>query len=86
MMGWVNKLGGIVLYAALYTSLLSVALFFCDKMNLIKPETFATSKTYWFVQPWATKVIAAFGKIIPIFKDVFQQLENFFESSAKMVS
>ena len=86
MMGWVNKLGGIVLYAALYTSLLSVALFFCDKMNLIKPETFATSKTYWFVQPWATKVIAAFGKIIPIFKDVFQQLENFFESSIKMVS
>ena len=83
MMGWVNKLGGIMLYAALYTSLLSVVLFFFDKMSLIKPETFTASKSYWFIQPWATKVIAAFGKIIPMFKDVFEQLETFFENSIK---
>lgn len=83
MMGWVNKLGGIALYAALYISVLSVVLFYFNKMNLIKPETFVASKSYWFIQPWATKVIAAFGKIIPMFKDVFQQLEAFFESSIK---
>jgi len=86
MMGWVNKLGGIALYAALYTSILSVVLFYFDKMQLIKQETFASSKSYWFIQPWATKVIAVFGKIIPIFKDVFQQLETFFASSAKTFS
>ncbi len=86
MMGWVNKLGGIALYAALYTSVLSVVLFYFDKMQLIKQETFVASKSYWFIQPWATKVIAIFGKIIPIFKDVFQQLETFFTSSAKTFS
>ena len=85
MMGWVNKLGGIVLYAALYISLLSVILFFFDKMHLIKQDSFTTSKSYWFVQPWAPKVIAGFGKVIPIFKDVFQQLSTFFENNSKLV-
>ncbi len=80
MMGWLNKIGGILMYAALYTSILSVVLFYCNKMNLIKPETFAASKSYGFIQPWAPKIIAGFGKVIPMFKDVFQQLESFFAS------
>jgi membrane protein required for colicin V production len=85
LLGWVNKLGGIVLYAALYISVLSVILFYFDKMNLLKEDTIATSKTYFFIQPWAPKVIAAFGKVLPIFKDVFHQLETFFEASAVVI-
>jgi membrane protein required for colicin V production len=85
MMGWVNKMGGIVLYAALYTSILSVVLFFFNKMNLVKQDTFATSKSYWFIEPWASKLIAGFGKIVPVFKDTFHQLETFFESSSKTI-
>jgi membrane protein required for colicin V production len=83
MMGWVNKIGGIVLFAALYTSILSVILFFFSKMNLIKQDTFITSQSYWFIEPWASKVIAGFGKIVPIFKDTFHHLETFFESRSK---
>ena len=86
MMGWINKLGGILLYAALYISLLSVVLFYFDKMQLIKQERFAMSKSYWFIQPWASKVIAGFGEVVPIFKDVFQQLETFFATSANTLS
>ena len=86
MMGWINKLAGIVLYAALYISLLSVILFYFDKMQLIKQDSFASSKSYWFIQPWAPKVIAGFGEVVPIFKDVFQQLETFFASNAKTIS
>jgi len=86
MMGWVNKLGGIILYAALYISLLSVVIFFFDKMHLIKQDTIASSKSYNFIQPWGPKVIAGFGKIIPMFKDVFQQLENFFQSNAMAIT
>ncbi|MFY7965649.1 MAG: CvpA family protein [Chitinophagaceae bacterium] len=83
MMGWVNKLGGILLFAALYTSILSVVIFFFDKMHLIKADTIAASKSYWFIQPWAPEVMALFGKIIPAFQDIFLQLEAFFESSSK---
>jgi membrane protein required for colicin V production len=85
MMGWVNKIGGILLYAVLYISLLSVIIFFFDKMHLLKQETIAASKSYSFIQPWGPKVIAGFSKIIPIFKDVFQQLENFFQSNTKTI-
>jgi membrane protein required for colicin V production len=85
MMGWVNKLGGIVLFAALYVSILSVVLFFFDKMHLLKTDTITASKFYWFIQPLAPKVIAGFAKILPIFKDVFHQLETFFENSSKTV-
>ena len=83
MMGWVNKLGGILLYAALYISLLSVVVFFFNEMHLLKQETITASRTYSFIQPWGPKVIAGFAKIIPMFKDVFQQLENFFQSNAR---
>ena len=78
MMGWINKLGGIVLYAALYTSIFSVLLFFFNNMHLIKQETFAASKSYWFIEPFASKIITGFGKIIPIFQNTFHQLEDFF--------
>src|SRR5688572_17876490 len=39
MLGWVNKLGGIILYAAIYTLVFSVLLFYAEQMHLIKPET-----------------------------------------------
>ena len=78
MMGWINKFGGIVLYAALYTSIFSVLLFFFSNMHLIKQEIFSTSKSYWFIEPFAPKIIAGFGKIIPIFQNIFHQLEDFF--------
>jgi membrane protein required for colicin V production len=86
LMGWVNKLGGILLYTLLYISILSVVLFYFDKMHLLKEETIATSKTYFFIEPIAPKVIAGFGKIIPFFKDMFHQLETFFENNSGVIS
>jgi len=78
MMGWINKLGGILLYAALYTTVLSVVFFFAEKLNLIKPPAVEASKFYAFIQPWGPKAINGFGAVIPFFKDMFTQLENFF--------
>lgn len=81
LMGWVNKLGGILLYALLYISLLSVVLFYFVKMQLLKQDVAAASKSYSFIQPFAPKIIAAFGKVLPFLKDVFHQLETFFETA-----
>lgn len=78
MMGWLNKAGGILLYAALYITVFSVVLFFAEKMNLIKPPVIEASKFYSFIQPWGPKAINGFGVVIPIFKGLFTQLENFF--------
>lgn len=78
MLGWVDKLGGIILYILIYTIIFSVILFFGTKTLLIKPETVASSSVYDYVSPWGPKVINSIGKMIPAFKDLFLQLESFF--------
>lgn len=80
MMGWADKLGGIILYMILYTIILSVLLFFGTKTLMLKPETIATSHVYNFVSPWGPKIIGSFGNILPLFKGLFSQLEIFFDN------
>lgn len=83
MLGWVNKLGGILLYAAIYTLVFSVLLFYAEQMHLIKQDTIDRSVTYSFVQPWGPKTLNAIGSVIPIFRDMFGELEKFFAGIAK---
>ncbi len=78
MIGWINKIGGILLYAALYITVLSILLFFTEKINLIKPSTVSESRFYPFIKPWGPKAINGFGMIIPLFKNMFAQLDSFF--------
>ena len=86
MLGWVNKIGGVILFAAIYTVVFSVLLFYAEQMKLVEPETINKSVTYSFVQPWGPKAINGFGTIIPIFKDMFGELEQFFDGVAKKIS
>ncbi len=86
MLGWVNKLGGILFYAVIYTLVFSVLLFYAEKMQFLKPETIEKSVTYSFVQPWGPKTINAFGNLIPVFRDMFGELEQFFDGVAKDIS
>ncbi len=78
MLGWVNRLGGIVFYAALYIIIFSIFLFYAEKVQLLQPSVFESSQTYSFIQPWGPKVINGFGTVIPIFKDMFAELSDFF--------
>ena len=78
LLGWLNKLGGIVLYALLYSMVYSVILFYATQMNILKPETIQASQTYAIIEPWGPKVVEMIGSIIPVFKDMFKDLENFF--------
>ena len=51
MMGWVNKLGGILFYLCIYILIYSVVLFYADQMELIKPEWKSNSLTYSYIEP-----------------------------------
>jgi membrane protein required for colicin V production len=86
LLGWVNKLGGIILYTVIYILIFSVLLFYAEQIKLLQPATIEQSVTYSFVQPWGPKAINGVGAIIPIFKDMFAELESFFEGVAKGVS
>lgn len=85
MLGWVNRAGGILLYLGVYILIFSVLLFYADQMNFIKPETKAGSVTYSSIQPWGPKLMDGLGKIIPIFKGMFEDLEDFFDTVSKRV-
>jgi membrane protein required for colicin V production len=78
-LGWANRLAGILLFAVLYTVVLSVALFYADKIHLLAPKTMADSKIYSFIRPWGPWVVDGLGKILPFFSNMFHELEAFFE-------
>ncbi|HEX9514293.1 MAG TPA: CvpA family protein [Puia sp.] len=78
MMGWLNKLAGVLLYAGVYTIILSVLLFYAVQVHLISGATLSSSVTYSFIRPWGPVVIDGFGKFVPFFKGMFAQLEDFF--------
>jgi membrane protein required for colicin V production len=80
MLGWADKIGGIVFYVIIYTVIFSVIMFFAEKTFLIKPEIITASRVHDYVAPWGPKVINNLGKIIPVFKDLFGQLQSFFEN------
>jgi membrane protein required for colicin V production len=86
LLGWVNKLGGVILYVAIYTTVFSVLLFYGEQMQLLRPDTFQQSLTYSFVQPWGPKAINGFATLVPVFKDMFTELENFFSRVAGEIS
>ena len=79
MLGWLNKLSGIILYAALYITVFSVLLFYAEKIHLFKADTFADSQSYAFIRPWGPKAIELFALLIPFCRGMFEELSQFFE-------
>jgi membrane protein required for colicin V production len=82
MLGWLNKLGGIAFYLLLYLFIYSIVLFYATQLKILKQETIQTSSTYYFIYPVAQVLMDALGSVIPIFKNMFGELENFFDSLA----
>lgn len=83
MLGWINKLGGALLYCGMYALAFSVVLFYAEKMQLIQTDTLSASKAYAMVGGLGPSVIGAIGAVIPAFRNTFLQLENFFENIGK---
>lgn len=86
LLGWVNKLGGMILYLAIYALVFSVVLFYTEQMQLLRPNTISESQTYPYIQPWGPRVINGLGAMIPFFKDMFGELEKFFERISEKLS
>jgi membrane protein required for colicin V production len=85
LLGWLNKLLGIVLFALLYIIILSVFLFYAVELHLFADSTLTQSATWPYIKPWAPVVIEKIGIAIPLFKDLFEQLSQFFESVNKQI-
>jgi membrane protein required for colicin V production len=83
MLGWLNRIAGVLLYCFLYSIIFSVFLFYAVQLHFIKPETTNASIIYPYAQIVGPKVIEGFGVVIPWFKNMFAELETFFGKVAK---
>ena len=83
LLGWVNKLGGVILYVLMYIVSFSVLLFYAEQINLLSKDTTESSLTYQAIRPFGPWAIDAFGYLIPLFKDMFGELEQFFDRIAR---
>lgn len=78
-LGWVNKAGGIIFFAILYLLIYSVLLFYLGKMNIITDKQMEESTTYPIIAPWGPQGMKWVSQLVPVFKDVFEDMERFFE-------
>lgn len=85
LLGWLNKLLGVVVYVVLYTIIYSVVLFYANKMNLISKQAIDSAVSYPFIAPWGPKAIELLSIVIPWFKDMFGDLSAFFEKTAENI-
>ncbi|MET6998880.1 CvpA family protein [Chitinophaga defluvii] len=85
LLGWVNRLGGILLYSVIFIVIYSVLLWIANQLYWLSPETKLQSVVYPYIDEIGPWVVDNMGKIMPVFKDVFGQLQSFFDSAAKQL-
>jgi membrane protein required for colicin V production len=78
LLGWVNRIGGVLLFALLYSIFLSVFIFYAVQLHFLSDDAIGASKVYPYLQPLGPVIINALGSVIPVFKDLFGQLQDFF--------
>src|SRR5215204_7346629 len=83
MFGWLNRLGGMILYIFIYLLIFSIVLFYMVQLNVVKKEALANSAVYPYIQPLGPQFIGALGYILPFFKNMFTELEMFFEGVSR---
>ncbi len=82
MLGWLNRLGGVLFYALLYLFVCSILLFYAAQLHIIQPQAQQASVAYPYLAGLGPKVIDGLGVVLPFFKNMFSELETFFEGLA----
>ena len=85
LLGWLNKLGGILLFLVLYLSIYSIILFYGTKTLVISKQAVDNSHFYSLIAPFGPGVIRIITGFIPYGHDMFYALEGFFDKIAQGV-
>jgi membrane protein required for colicin V production len=79
MLGWINRLGGAILYLMLSVFITSTFVWVLNQVGLIKPEQKNQSKSYSFIEPVAPATIPMVSRYLPYCKDLVAQIETHLE-------
>lgn len=85
MLGWLNKLGGILLYSIIFIIIYSVMLWIANQAYWLSPATKLQSVVYPYIEHIGPWVLDHTGAVIPAFKNMFSQLQVFFEKAAQHI-
>ncbi len=83
MLGTVNKLAGGALYALLGAVVWSSILWIGGRMNMFSPDLIAASVSYSWLSRLAPCFFEFAGHLLPFAKDVFSNLQQFFDQINK---
>jgi membrane protein required for colicin V production len=82
MLGFVNRIGGVIFYVLIDTFIFSIVLFYANQLHFISDKTIADSFCYGYIEPLAPKVMEVLAGALPFLKNVFTDLEKFFSGIA----
>jgi membrane protein required for colicin V production len=77
--GFINRGAGAILYLVLYLAITSILFFYIEKMGFLGQEVMEASVTWDWIAPWGPAVLDGIGLLIPLFKNMFDSLNGFFE-------
>jgi membrane protein required for colicin V production len=80
MLGWFNKLTGILLYLLMYGLFYSMVLYYLNQLQVLSDKQINASFFYNKLAPIAPMVINQVGNVVPLFKNMVVQLEEYFKS------
>ena len=81
-LGWLDRIAGIILFVVIYLFIFSILLFYAVKISVFSEEVTSASRVYPYISPIAPSMVDFLGNLLPFFKDMFHELQNFFESTA----
>ncbi len=78
-LGWANRLGGVLFFAAIYILIFSILSFYAEQLHILQPAAMEKSVSYPFLKAFGPGAIEIVGALVPIFRDMFIELQQFFE-------
>lgn len=78
-LGWINKMGGGLLYGLIFTLFFALFLWLATKMTIINNKASSNSKVYGIVTPFVPQFFNGLGSLLPFVKKSWEQLNIVFE-------
>ncbi|MCX6203896.1 MAG: CvpA family protein [Bacteroidetes bacterium] len=79
LLGWLNKLLGIVLYAFIYFTMLSAVVYFLQVLGVIQAAEMKEMHTYEYLQKWWPFCMEKMSILIPSIKSTIAAFSNPFK-------
>jgi membrane protein required for colicin V production len=76
MLGWLNKLLGIILYGFIYFTMLSAIVYFLQILGVLEGDKMKGAFTYSYVQSWWPYCMGKIGEILPSIKQTISTFSN----------